>query len=163
MSIGPACGDSSNIKTPRSNGTSSQPKLLACIAFCLSMGVISGATTALPPAMSPPLAPEPMAFASDAVDDPGRTSFDEPMRLVRRARAAFATVDDYTCTLIKRERLDAKSPLADSVIAMSVLNKPFSVHLRWQKPNDVFGQEVCYVEGKNNGKMRRAQPACWEQ
>ena len=37
---------------------------------------------------------------------------------------------------------------------MSVRNEPFSVDLRWVKPESFTGQEACYVTGRNNGKMR---------
>jgi hypothetical protein len=79
---------------------------------------------------------------------------DEPLRLIGLARKACADVQDYSCTLIKRERLEGKAGLSDSVIQMLVRERPFSVNLRWQEPRDLAGQEACYVEGRNDGKMR---------
>ena len=107
------------------------------LAGLLGLGLLVGAT---PPATSP------------AAKAP--SSMDEPLRLLAEARKAYAAVDDYTCTLIKRERLDGQSVPTESVIAMAVRARPFSVNLRWQEPRDLVGQEACYVEGKNNGKMR---------
>jgi hypothetical protein len=79
---------------------------------------------------------------------------DEPLRLIALARRAYARLDDYTCTLIKRERLEGRDGLSESVIHMMVRTRPFRINLRWQEPRDLAGQEACYVEGGNNGKMR---------
>jgi hypothetical protein len=82
---------------------------------------------------------------------------DEPLRLLATARQNFATVRDYSCTMIKREHLSGQmSP--DNVIAMKVRKEPFSVYLRWVEPKAMVGQEVCYVAGKNDGKMRVKSP-----
>ena len=78
---------------------------------------------------------------------------DEPLRLLADARSSFEKVADYTCTLVKKERINgALTP--DNVIAMSVRNDPFSVDLRWLEPRSSVGQEACYVAGRNDGKMR---------
>jgi hypothetical protein len=78
---------------------------------------------------------------------------DEPLRLLTRARQTFATVQDYSCTLIKQERINGVlSPM--HVITMMVRNQPFSVYMKWHQPKECVGQEACYVAGKNNGNMR---------
>ena len=65
---------------------------------------------------------------------------------------AFAKVKDYSCRLVKRERLEGElSP--NHVIDLKVRNDPFSVSMVWQEPKDLQGQEVVYVAGKNDGKM----------
>jgi hypothetical protein len=77
----------------------------------------------------------------------------EPLRLVAQAKATLARVNDYACIMVKRERLDGRlSP--NHVVVMRVKERPFSVHLHWREPRDLAGQEVCYVEGRNNGEMR---------
>jgi len=78
---------------------------------------------------------------------------DEPLRLVGLARQSFQGVRDYSCVLVKRERLRGQLG-PDNVISMKVRNQPFSVYLRWQSPKDLAGQEACYVAGRNNGMMR---------
>ncbi len=67
-------------------------------------------------------------------------------------------VQDYTCIMIKRERIDGK--LNDpEMMAVKIRNKnpargtPFSVYLSFLKPDDAAGREVIYVEGQNNGKL----------
>lgn len=95
-------------------------------------------------ASQPPVAPAPAAAGSQ---------MDEPLRLLGEARQSFQGVRDYTCVLVKRERLRGQLA-ADNVINMKVRNQPFSVYLRWQSPKDLAGQEACYVAGRNNGMMR---------
>jgi hypothetical protein len=78
---------------------------------------------------------------------------DEPLRLLARARRAYGEVRDYSCLFVKRERLGDKLG-SDQVMSMQVRAEPFSVHLKWQEPRNLVGQEVCYVVNKHNGKMR---------
>ena len=78
---------------------------------------------------------------------------DEPLRLLSRAQQSFALVQDYSCTLIKQERIaGALTPV--HVVSMNVRNEPFSIYLKWHQPRECVGQEACYVAGKNNGMMR---------
>ena len=78
---------------------------------------------------------------------------DEPLRLLAEARSHFEKVADYTCTLVKKERINGEMT-PDNIIAMSVRNEPFSVNLHWMEPRSIAGQEACYVVGRNDGKMR---------
>src|SRR5262249_27962160 len=82
---------------------------------------------------------------------------DEPLRLTARAKQVFAGVRDYTCTLIKQERIEGQlTPV--HVVSMMVRNEPFSVYLKWHQPKAQVGQEACYVTGRNGGKMRAKSP-----
>lgn len=78
---------------------------------------------------------------------------DEPLRLLAESRTAYANVHDYTCTLVKRERINGVMQ-ADNVVAMKARTEPFSVHFKWQEPKAMAGQEACYVAGLHEGKMR---------
>jgi hypothetical protein len=104
----------------------------------------------------PPRAPAPPPAGAKPVaskEQPAITSMKEPLALIARAQAAYAKVRDYSCTLVKREKLGAKlSP--NHVIALKVKTSPFSVSMRWQEPKSLDAQEVCYVAGKNDGNMR---------
>ena len=80
-----------------------------------------------------------------------------PLALIAAARKSFAEVEDYTCLLVKRETMRGQLQ-PEQVIEMKVRNRPFSVHMRWQKPKAHEGQEVCYVAGRNNGLMRVKGP-----
>jgi hypothetical protein len=84
---------------------------------------------------------------------PAANPMKEPLRLLAEARRAYQDVRDYTCTLIKKERIRGELQ-PECVISMKVRSEPFSVYLRWQQPKTMAGQEACYVTGKNDGKMR---------
>ena len=70
------------------------------------------------------------------------------------------TVQDFTCRLVKRERIDGllqdynfidmkvREPLREGTTAV-----PFSIYLRFLAPPKVAGRQALYVEGQNNGKM----------
>jgi hypothetical protein len=91
--------------------------------------------------------------AAGVAAPPKESAFKEPLTLMHRARAAYAKVNDYTCVLIKREKLGGQmSP--DNVIDMKVRKEPFSVGMKWQQPKGLAGQEAYYVAGWHDGKMR---------
>jgi hypothetical protein len=106
--------------------------------------------TSAPPA-SGPSAPRPTDSA--AAPAAPASPMDEPIRLIREAQQAYKNVRDYTCLLIKRESVNGVLP-PENVIEMKVRTQPFSVYLRWLQPRSEAGQEVCYVAGRNDGKMR---------
>jgi hypothetical protein len=98
---------------------------------------------------APPAAPVPPGQANPG----GATVMDEPLRLLAQARQVFQGVQDYSCVLIKRERIRGQLE-PDEVITMRVRNQPFSVFLHWQAPRALAGQEACYVVGRNNNMLR---------
>jgi Protein of unknown function (DUF1571) len=127
---------------------------LCLVGAGVAGGVFEPAETA---ATQMPPGPQPMGPAPTA--PPGKTvhPLDEPLRLLAKARQTFAGVKDYTCTLIKQERINGKlQPV--NVISMMVRNQPFSVYLKWHQPRAQVGQEACYVAGKNGGNMRAKSP-----
>jgi len=72
-----------------------------------------------------------------------------------------AEVNDYTATLVKRERVDGTLgehefmfvKVRNRKIANGQLVQPLSVYLMYLKPTAVKGREVVYVEGKNDGNI----------
>src|SRR5262249_44080275 len=91
--------------------------------------------------------------AAPALPADAASPLDEPLRLIAEARQSYQQVRDYTCLMVKRERLQGRlSP--EHLVRLSVRTRPFSVDMRWQGPGDLAGQEACYVAGKNGGKMR---------
>jgi hypothetical protein len=69
-------------------------------------------------------------------------------------------VTDYTCTLVKRERVQGE--LLDHEFMSCKIRHPrvqetdevpFGVYLNFLKPDAVRGREVVYVEGRNEGKI----------
>lgn len=84
---------------------------------------------------------------------------------IERAREGLAfiqsNVKDYTATVIKRERIGGKLKEHQYMFA-KVRNRklkngkvvtPFSVYLKFLKPDEVKGREVIWVEGKNDNKL----------
>jgi hypothetical protein len=123
-------------------------------AGLLGLLLAVGSDRAAPPPADTPTSPRPTGVAAPAA---AANPMDEPLRLLAKAKESFAGVRDYSCTLVKRERLEGQmSP--DNVIAMKVRNQPFSVYLRWLEPRSLVGQEACYVAGKNEGNMRVKSP-----
>jgi len=130
---------------------------LGLLGFALARGFFEPAETA---ATQVPGAPQPMGgSAPPTTEAPAAPAhpLDEPLRLIAQAKRAFAGVRDYTCTLIKQERLGGQlTPM--HVVSMMVRNEPFSVYLKWHQPKAQVGQEACYVAGRNGGQMRAKSP-----
>jgi hypothetical protein len=71
------------------------------------------------------------------------------------------SIDDYTCVLVKRERINGTlnphefmvAKIRNRKVADGQVVVPFSVYLQFVKPAEVKGREVLYIEGQNNGKM----------
>jgi hypothetical protein len=78
---------------------------------------------------------------------------DRAIALLTEARLAFQNVRDYECRSVNRERVNG-TLLPESVMAMKVRSRPFSVYLRYESPGADEGMELCYVEGRNQGGMR---------
>ncbi|HUY32517.1 MAG TPA: DUF1571 domain-containing protein [Pirellulales bacterium] len=90
----------------------------------------------------------------------GQRDREEPPDAVRRVRASLELLDgvtDYQCTLQKRERIRGKLSERESM-KLRLRHEPFSVYVRYQLPKRLDGQEVLYVDGRNDGKML-AHPA----
>jgi hypothetical protein len=75
---------------------------------------------------------------------------DEPIRLSLEARDKYRAIQDYSCTFIKRERVNGQL-LPEEYIFMKVRSKPFSVYMKWQKPYE--GREVIYAQGQYDNKV----------
>ena len=62
-------------------------------------------------------------------------------------------IRDYTCILVKRERINGT--LGDyQYLSVKIRNHPFSVYLRFLKPDEIAGREVIYQEGANKGELQ---------
>ena len=72
-----------------------------------------------------------------------------------------SNVKDYTCTLVKRERIDGElgnyefmfTKIRNPRIENGKVVSPLSAYMYFVKPAAVKGREVIYVAGRNNGKM----------
>ncbi len=68
-------------------------------------------------------------------------------------RKTYQQVNDYSCVFVKQERIHGKLH-PEQTAHMAARTQPFSVWMKFAAPANISGQEVCYVQGKNNGKMR---------
>jgi hypothetical protein len=82
-----------------------------------------------------------------------QSDLDQPLAWMQEAKRNYTTVKDYTCTLVSQENVNGKL-LDQNIIQMKMKNAPFSVHMRWLKPDKSTGQEVAFVAGKNKNMMR---------
>lgn len=80
-------------------------------------------------------------------------NFETALKIAALSQQRLAQVRDYSCTMIKQERM-GRSLQPNHIIDLKVRHRPFSVNMLWQAPSSLEGQEVCYVQGKHNGKMR---------
>jgi hypothetical protein len=63
-----------------------------------------------------------------------------------------STIQDYSCTIVKRERVNGQLGAHQYVFA-KIRHEPFSVYLNFLGPDEVKGQEVVWVAGQNDGNM----------
>jgi hypothetical protein len=131
-------------------------------AGLMALSLVSSATppTANAPQAATPEAPVQLAQTTPAaapVARPTRHPMDEPIQFVVEAQEAYAKIQDYSCTLIKKEKMGNQPPV-ENVINMRVRTEPFSVNLKWLEPKPLAGQEAVYVTGKYDGKMRVKSP-----
>jgi hypothetical protein len=71
------------------------------------------------------------------------------------------TVRDFTCRLVKRERIGGylqdmhfiDMQVREEIIADNRLVQPLAIYLHFLGPRLVAGRKVVYVEGQNEGKM----------
>jgi hypothetical protein len=83
----------------------------------------------------------------------GQHPLEPALALARKGLAQLeANVKDYSCTMVKRERIDGKLGEHQYIFA-KIRHEPFSVYLYFLAPEDVKGQEVVYVAGQNDGNM----------
>lgn len=94
---------------------------------------------------------QPLRPPFDMTAQPGEHPLTPVLRLCRQGLAHIdQNVADYSCTLVKQERLDGE--LGDTqTIDMKVRHQPFSVHMKFRQPH--AGREVVYVDGQNDGKL----------
>ena len=105
-------------------------------------------------AHAPAAAPAPAKAAKSPFDFTQKPGEHPLAPVLRELKASQEEIDrnvrDYSCTLIKRERVDGE--LGDyQYIFLKIMHQPFSVYMSFLKP--YAGREVAYVQGQNNGKL----------
>ncbi|MBX9680769.1 MAG: DUF1571 domain-containing protein [Gemmataceae bacterium] len=108
-----------------------RPILLACL---VSVRLASGAI-AQPPAAAP------------------EQTLEQAIAFMQEARRNFSVVKDYSCTLVSRENVAGKLQ-DENIIQAKFRVQPNSVAMRWLAPAKSAGQEVVWIQGQNNNKMK---------
>lgn len=93
------------------------------------------------------------ATPPDAEKPSASHPLDQPLQWLQEARQSHKSIRDYTCTLVKQERVQGRLQ-EQNIILLKVRTQPFSVYMRWLSPQALSGQEVAFVYGRNNNKMR---------
>jgi hypothetical protein len=144
-------------------------KQMTGLALVVAMGVAGQTATQAQPAAiqaQPGIAPQGPglvpngdvaqgnANAGDAsVATVGSHPLQPALELAQRGLGELRSkIKDYTCTVVKRERIDGKLGDHEYMFA-KIRHEPFSVYLYFLAPETVKGQEVIYVEGQNDGNM----------
>ena len=84
-----------------------------------------------------------------------RTNEHPLMPALRWARDGVGNIEklqDYSATLVKRERVNGKVA-GHEYIFLKVRHNPFSVYMYFLGPATLKGREVLYIQGQNDGKM----------
>lgn len=93
------------------------------------------------------------AADAQAIATPGEHPLQPALELAQKGLSQLrGTIKDYSCTMVKRERIDGKLREPEYVFA-KVRHEPFSVYLYFLAPDEVKGQEVIWVDGRNDGNM----------
>jgi len=72
------------------------------------------------------------------------------IRTIADCQVRYQTVEDYTCTFFKRERIHGRlTPV--HIMALKVRTNPQSIYLKFQQP--ARGREAIYVSGRHGGKL----------
>lgn len=126
--------------------SSRKPRPLFFVLFCA--GVLGYITTLQPTCGQSPGVPQTPDNNPAAI-----TSLQQPLAWMQEAKRNYSAVKDYACTLVSRERVKGVL-LEENVIDFKVKTQPFSVGMRWVSPKASQGQEVYFVAGRNDNKMR---------
>ena len=135
-------------------------------AFITGLGTAAATLTAGRLWAAPPAAgltePVHRVAAAPSLPTPTAHALDEGIEMARRALShSRNNYDDYTATLVKRERVNGEVG-APEYMFLKVRNRrveggqlvtPMSVYLSFLSPATTKGREVIYVENRNNGHL----------
>ena len=124
------------------NGTNSRGCMAAIFA---SFSLLAVANAQEPQAQPQGVAQIPVAGANEHPLMPA-------LRWAREGLPAIERIQDYTATVMKKERIGSKLG-EEQYMAIKVRHKPFSVYSIFLAPAAEKGKECLYIEGANNGKM----------
>ncbi len=122
------------------------------LSFVLFCAAVLGIITLLQPARGQTQSPgAPPTPPNNNVADIATLQI--PLAWMHEAKRNYGAVKDYSCTMVSRERVN-NVLLEENVIDFKAKTQPFSVGMRWVSPKASQGQEVYFVAGRNDNKMR---------
>lgn len=83
---------------------------------------------------------------------PGEHPLMPALRWANGGLDEIRTIQDYSCTFYKRERIDGELGEYQSMF-VKVRHNPFSVYMFFLGPGKLRGQECIYVRGQNDGNL----------
>lgn len=83
---------------------------------------------------------------------PGEHPLMPALRWAEAGLADMESIEDYCCTLVKRERIDGEL-LEHEYMFVKVRHEPFSVYMKFLAPARLKDREAIYVDGANDGLM----------
>ncbi len=107
-------------------------------------------------------------LADSAVESHEASASNQPHPLTRAMKIAHDgyqrmndEVRDYTCVLVKRERIDGKMRVPERILAKvrheqvedGEVVSPFSVYMKFEAPDSMRGREILFVSGRNDDKF----------
>ena len=111
-------------------------------------GILTGLVTiGLLPASRVSAAEPRIAKATDELE--GSHPLGAGLKLARESRGVLDGIKDYSADFYKQEVVGKE--LMVQQMEMKIREEPFSVYIRFQKPNT--GREVIYVDGRNDGHL----------
>jgi hypothetical protein len=118
---------------------------ISCLAAALLVAQPNSPAQAPPP---PPAQPgvAPMDDATQALN-----------WILESQRNYRSAIRDYSCVFVAHENMTGKGA-EDQIIHMKFRQQPFSVNMVWARPASMATQEVSYVQGKNDNKLRVKNP-----
>jgi hypothetical protein len=111
---------------------------------------------------------EPVHRVAKATNPPANAQaaghpLDPALDMAQKAESLIqATINDYTCTIVKQERIKGvlgdmefmEAKVRNRKVENGKIVQPLSVYLKFVKPKHTEGREVVWIEGKNNNKLR---------
>lgn len=138
-----------------------------CCAFCAVIGMVATVISQVAVAAEVPRGrealEEPLLRTSRSTSpNPAGHPLDPMLEYARTGlKTLQSNITDYTCTLVKRERIQDKvgeheyiyAKVRNRKVQNGAVVQPFSVYMYFLKPGTVKGREVIFVEGRNGDKM----------
>jgi len=95
--------------------------------------------------------------ATVQVVEPGMTGVDAFPKAMASAQAAMAKVRDYSAYLVREERINGKL-LPTQTAELRLRSEPFSIYTKTIAPKNLLNQELAYVSGRKDERVRVKLP-----